>query len=294
MGSTPPPLVEELLARCSFPVPQTAVFCAVSGGADSLALLVLACASGCRVTAMHVDHGLRPGSAREAGAVKAACDRFGAVFVSHRVAVAPGSNLEARARRARYGVLPTGVMTGHTADDRAETMLLNLLRGSGAAGLAALGPSPRRPLLALRRGETVALCGQLGLEALQDPSNSDPRFRRNRVRNELLPLLAAIAERDVVPLLTRLGGHLDELDQLVGALARELDACRVADLVGAPPAVAAQALRSWLRQHSDAELHPPDAATVARVLAVARGQARATEIGGGRRVSRRGGRLVLE
>ena len=100
------PLVADLLARCSFPPAGAVATCAVSGGADSLSLLVLAVAAGCEVTAVHVDHGLRDGSAAEAGVVADLAARVGAGFRSERVSVAPGPNLEARARAARYGVLP--------------------------------------------------------------------------------------------------------------------------------------------------------------------------------------------
>ena len=80
-------------------------------------------------------------------------------------------------------------MTGHTADDQAETVLLNLLRGAALDGLAGMDPG-RRPLRRLRRAETRALCAELDLTPVADPSNDDPAFRRNRVRHELLPLLA--------------------------------------------------------------------------------------------------------
>ena len=208
-----PALVDELLTRCELPeLPerrrQPAVTCAVSGGADSLALLVLVRAAGFEATAVHVDHGLRAGSAAEADVVAAAAARFGAGFRAERVVIEPGPNLEARARAARYAVLPAGVLTGHTADDQAETVLLNLLRGSGLDGLAGMravpaGTGPRRPLLAIRRAETVALCTAFGLQPVADPSNADPAHRRNRIRHELLPLAAAIAERDVAALLAR-------------------------------------------------------------------------------------------
>src|SRR5207253_2660584 len=87
-----------LLTRCTFPAADTDVTCAVSGGADSLALLVLACAAGCRVTAVHVDHGLRPEAGDEAGVVAAAAAGLGAGFRAERAPVEPGPNLEARAR----------------------------------------------------------------------------------------------------------------------------------------------------------------------------------------------------
>src|SRR3954468_66893 len=178
-----------LLGRCRLPAAGTAVTCAVSGGADSLALLVLACAAGLDVAAVHVDHGLRPGSADEAPVVASAAARFGARFRAERVDVGDGPNLEARARAARYAVLPPDVLTGHTADDQAETVLVNLLRGAGIDGLAGMRQDGRRPLLGLRRRETRALCEQLGLPPVEDPSNDDARFVRNRVRHELLPLM---------------------------------------------------------------------------------------------------------
>ena len=242
--------------------------------------------AGCRVTAVHVDHGLRPGSAGEADVVRQAAARYGAAFRAERVDVAPGPNLEARARAARYAVLPPDVLTGHTADDQAETVLLNLLRGAGLDGLAGMR-SEGHPLLALRRAETEAVCRAEGLIPVVDPSNADPAHRRNRVRHELLPLLNDIAQRDVVPLLARQAALLrDEADALDAALPDPTDAARLA---AAPPAVARRAVRAWLTTD-----HPPDAATVERVLAVARGEAKATDAGRGRRVARTAKVLRLE
>lgn len=259
----------------------------MSGGADSLALLVLAVESGCAVTAVHVDHGLRPGSCAEADVVAAAARRFGAAFRAERVHVAAGSNLEARARAARYAVLPPDVLTGHTADDQAETMLLNLLRGAGRDGLAGLRPE-RHPLLELRRWETASLCAALGLEPVVDESNLDPRFRRNRVRHELLGLCADIADRDVVEVLARQAELLRDEGDLLDQLAGAIDPTAASALAGAPIPLARRRVRQWLREE-----HPPDAATVERVLAVARGEAVGTDIGGGRRVERHQGRLSL-
>jgi tRNA(Ile)-lysidine synthase len=281
-----------LLARCTFPEPGTAVTCAVSGGADSLALLVLATAAGCTVTAVHVDHGLRPGSDAEAEVVAAAAERYGAAFRAERAAVEPGPNLEARARAARYAVLPDGVLTGHTADDQAETVLLNLLRGSARSGLAGMA-RPGRPLLGLRRAETAALCAAEGLEPVVDPSNADPAHRRNRVRHEVLPLLDDVAQRDVVALLARQADLLAAEDDLLDRLAAVLDPTDGRALREAEPALARRAVRAWLRAGTGAE-HPVDAATVERVLAVAAGEAVAAEVGGGWRVARTEGRLRLE
>ncbi len=263
----------------------------MSGGADSLALLVLAVAAGCEVTAVHVDHGLRDGSAAEADVVRAVAAAVGAGFRRERVAVEPGPNLEARARAARYRVLPADVLTGHTADDQAETVLLNLLRGAGLDGLAGIAPGPRHPILALRRQETRALCQVMGLTPVDDPSNADPVHRRNRVRHELLPLLDAIVERDVAAVLARQAPLLRDEAELLDGLAAALDPTDARALAAAPVALARRALRRWLAAGCE---HPPDAATVERVLAVARGEAKAADVGRGRRVARTGQRLRIE
>jgi tRNA(Ile)-lysidine synthase len=288
-------LLDRLAARCDFPPPGHAVTCAVSGGADSLALLALAAHAGCRVTAVHVDHGLRPGSAAEAEVVRRAAERFGAAFRAESVRVAPGPNLEARARAARYAVLPPDVLTGHTADDQAETVLLNLLRGAGLDGLAGMDPA-RRPLRRLRRRETRALCAALGLSPVADDTNVDPAFRRNRVRHELIPLLDDIAGRDVVPVIARQADLLRDDAALLDELAAELDPRDARALAAAPPALARRAVRRWLREAGPGgeERHPPDAAATERVLSVARGEAVACEVAGGWRVARSRGRLRLE
>jgi tRNA(Ile)-lysidine synthase len=277
-----------LLGRCTFPAAGTPVVCAVSGGADSLALLTLAAAAGLSVTAVHVDHGLRPGSAAEADVVADAARTLGTAFRAERVAVAPGPNLEARARAARRAVLGADAATGHTMDDQAETVLVNLLRGAGSDGLAAMAPGPRHPILGLRRSETHALCAAGGLLPAADPTNDDPRFVRNRVRHELLPLCAAIAGRDIVPVLARQAGVLAEESSLLDALARTLDPTDARSLASAPGALGRRAARRWLRAGGP---YPPDLAAVDRVLAVARGEARATEVAPATRVRRSGGRL---
>jgi len=277
-----------LLDRCTFPAPGSTAVAAVSGGADSLALLALAVDAGLRVTAVHVDHGLRPGSADEADAVRAAAVELGAAFRAERVEVERGPNLEARARAARQAALPPGAMTGHTADDQAETVLLNLVRGAGTDGLAAMRQGPTKPILALRRSETRALCAARGFTPLEDPSNADPAHRRNRMRHEVLPLLDDVAARDVAAVLARGASLLAEDAALLDCLAERIDPTDAAALAEAPPALARRALRRLLGGD-----HPPDAAAVGRVLAVARGERLATEVAGGLRVRRTAGRLVL-
>ena len=279
----------DLLARCAFPSPGATVDCAVSGGPDSLALLVLAVEAGLMVTAGHVDHGLRPGSDAEGERVAVVADSLGAAAVSVTAMVGDGPNLEARAREARLDALPDGVLTGHTADDQAETVLLNLLRGSGVHGSAGIGDPGRRPLLGLRRSETRALCVACGLEPLDDPMNDDPRFVRNRIRNEVLPLLAEVSDRDPVPLLARHAGLAGEAVVLLDALIADIDPTDARTLAMLSPELARLALRGWLTGLLGGR--PPDAAAIDRVFDVAGGLVRATEVAGGLRIERSRGRL---
>ncbi|MGK2930690.1 MAG: tRNA lysidine(34) synthetase TilS [Acidimicrobiales bacterium] len=284
------PVRAELLTRCSFPPAGTAVTCAVSGGPDSLALLLLAAEAGLDVTAVHVDHGLRPESAGEAEVVAAAAGSVGARFRAERVEVGPGGDLEARARAARRTVLPPDTLYGHTADDQAETVLLALLRGAGLDGLRGMRPVGH-PILALRRSDTERVCADAGLVPVRDPSNHDVRFRRNRVRHELLPLLDDIAQRDVTTVVARTATVLLDDADFLDAASSPLDPTDAMALASAPPALARRALRRWLRE-LDAERHPPDADGIARVLAVARGEAVAAQIAGGIEVRRSRQRLV--
>ena len=163
--------------------------CALSGGPDSAALVALAVAADLDVRTVHVDHGLRPDSADDASTAQGIADRFGVPFRCERVELADGANLESRARAARRAAVGVGALTGHTADDQAETLLLRLLRGAGGAGLAAMSPGPTKPILALRRAETHELCTLLDLTVADDPTNTDRRFRRNRMRHDVIPLL---------------------------------------------------------------------------------------------------------
>lgn len=280
------PTATGLLARCEFPLEQP-LHCAVSGGADSLALLLLACRTERDVTAWHVDHGLRSDSADDYTFVYDIATQLGIDVVLRTVRVEPGPNLEARAREARFAALPTDVLTGHTADDQAETVLINLLRGSGTAGLAGM-QREGHPLIGLRRHETRALCQELGVTPLDDPMNQDDRFQRVRIRNEVMPLLGDVSKRDVVDVLVRQSQLLRDDDQFLDELAAMIDVQDAKAIAKAPIALARRAIRQWL-----ADPLPPNAATIERVLAVARGEATACDIGDGRQVRRSQQRLGI-
>ena len=285
--------MQALVARCVFPSAGEAVHVAVSGGPDSSALLVLATTAECRVTAHHVDHGLRSGSAAEAHLVASLAERFGADFVAHTAAVEPGPNLEARARAARFAVLPEVIATGHTLDDRVETILLNLMRGAARSGLSAVAPSRRHPIAALRRSETHDLCRRLEINVVIDPSNLDPGHRRNRVRHEVLPLLDDIFERDVAPIIDRQASVMADEDELLDELAAAIDPTDAKGVAAAPVPLARRALRRWLIETAELE-HPPSGGSIDRVLAVACGDAIAAQIEGGRMIYRSGQRMRIE
>ncbi|MFW2335839.1 tRNA lysidine(34) synthetase TilS [Ilumatobacter sp.] len=281
--------LDELTARCAFPVAGTPVDCAFSGGPDSTALLILARHAALVVTAHHVDHGIRPESADEADRARSIAHQLGVAFRSHSVGVATGPNLEARAREARRAVLPPGALTGHTADDQAETVLLRLIRGSGSTGLSGIEPGPTHPLLRLRRWETSAVCENARIDAVHDASNERLDVWRNRVRGEVMPLLADIAGRDVTPILTRTAGLLRDESELLDELAAPIDPADARALGEVSPVLARRALRRWLTEGG----YPPDAAAIDRVMAVVRGEAVACELPGGRRVQRTDQRLRL-
>jgi len=275
-----------MLARSTFPS-NNHLQCAVSGGADSLALLMLACRTERSVTAWHVDHGLRDNMANEYHFVRQIAESLDATVELRTVHIGPGANLEARAREARFAVLPGDVLTGHTADDQAETTLINLLRGAGTAGLAGMRRD-RHPLLGLRRSETRRLCAALGVLPLHDPMNDESRFQRVRVREELMPLLVDISKRDIVDVLVRQAELLRDDDDLLDELAAMIDVTDAKALSAAPIALARRAVRQWL-----ANPLPPDASTIERVLAVAHGDAAGCDVGAGRQVRRSRQRLGL-
>jgi len=290
-------------ARFDAPGLAAPVVVGCSGGADSVALLALACDAGLAPVAVHVDHGVRRDSDAEAAAVAEVAERLGARFAARSVRIDPGGNLEARARDARHAALDDArraagasmVLLGHTQDDQAETVVLNLLRGAaspGLAGMAAARGTVARPLLGMRRAETRAICDALALPVLDDPMNADPAFRRVAVRTSVLPLLSEVAGRDLVPVLARQAEVLRDESEFLDALATAAwpgDAGPVAAALAAMPAVLARrAVREFLGPP------PPSRAEVERVLDVARGVARATELAGGRVVRRTSGRLVVD
>lgn len=207
--------------------PETSIGLAVSGGPDSLALLLLAAETRpLQVEAATVDHALRPESRAEAEMVGQLCERIG---VPHAILTAeweqkPETAIQERARIMRYRLLGdwarerglTALATAHHVDDQAETLLMRLARGSGVKGLAGLRPVGRaangsiaivRPLLGWRHSELEAVCASAGADPIQDPSNEDEQFERVRVRKAL-----AIADWIAPAAIAASAGHLAEAD----------------------------------------------------------------------------------
>jgi len=287
------------VSRAHLPERGESVDLAVSGGPDSLGLLLLALEAGLVVRVHHVDHHARAASADDADFVAALCERLDVAFVRHDVIVDPGPNFEARARAARRAVLPDGVLTGHTMDDLAETVLLNMLRGAGLDGLSPMVDDPSKPLRDIRRSALHDYVAARGLAARHDETNDSADHLRNRVRHELVPLMRDLAGRDVVALLARQAAlmhdervWLDLLGAGDGVALADAD-CR--ELRDWPTARLRRWLRAQLRGDDRGDgTHPPTAEEVQRAIDVVRGDAVAAQLSGGRRLSRTGQHLTLE
>jgi len=288
----------------------------LSGGADSVALtcalLELRERLGLRVAAAHLNHRIRGlESDRDEEFVRAMCARLGVELIVERAeelgASISSANLEERAREVRREFLGRAadrvgadfVALGHHRDDQAETVLMRLMRGAGAAGMAAMaerGPGKLiRPMLSISRAEIRGFLDARGIVFVEDSSNSSRDILRNRIRAELLPLL----EREYAPglggRLAELAGEMRSLDELVAAIAaRELDAMRVRggalDLSGfgaLNPAVQAVAIRRYLsgRMGSLRKISRAHVAAV-RQLALEGGPSGSIDLPGGWRAER--------
>lgn len=252
---------------------------AVSGGQDSMALTALLLdlqpLHGWRLKLWHGDHGWRPDAARQAGELTRWARSQGLDLRLDRADPVAGS--EAAARDWRYGRLAaaaletdcTHVVTGHTASDRAETVLLNLARGSHLRGLASLGASRpldpaanrlqlARPLLIFDRSDTGRLCRERDLPVWPDSSNADPRFARNRLRAEVMPVLEALhpgASRRISAQAERLEAQFEAetelLDLALAGLRQGEDTVRLPRrrLASLAPASQRRLLHHWLRRH---------------------------------------------
>jgi len=275
MAAAPPP---DLVSRFRLDLESVAgpdparLALAVSGGPDSLALLLLAHAAFPeRVKAATVDHGLRAEGAAEAEAVARLCGEIGVPHHSLAARVEPaGEGLQAAARSARYAALAGWMdmeglgllLTAHHADDQAETLLMRLNRGSGVAGLAgvrAAGAVPGtggrlrlcRPLLGWRRSELLAVVASAGVEAALDPSNADERFDRARLRRRLgeAPWLDPAALARSAALLAEAEAALDwAAGPLFAARAEAADEAVILRPNGLPPELLRRLVLRCLRQ----------------------------------------------
>ncbi|WP_251454342.1 tRNA lysidine(34) synthetase TilS [Microbacterium sp. Marseille-Q6648] len=209
--------------------PGGRILVALSGGPDSLALAAAVAFEAPKrqlaAAAVTVDHGLQPGSAEVAATAAAQARALGLDARVVRVDVGSAGGPEAAARTARYAALAAvahdldaaAILTGHTLDDQAETVLLGLARGSGAASLQGMAPRSDldgipllRPLLEVRRTTTRAACAAGGLDPWDDPHNLDPAFARVRVRRTVLPVLEDELGPGVAEALARTAAQLRE------------------------------------------------------------------------------------
>ena len=285
--------------------PAETVDVAVSGGADSLALVEAAAHAGGRVRALIVDHGLQAGSADVAEAAAQQARKLGAGEAEVlTVEVTGGGGLEAAARRARYAALrgrAAGlVLLGHTRDDQAETVLLGLGRGSGPrsiAGMKPFDPPWGRPLLAVPRSATRAACTVLGVEPWEDPHNADPRFTRVRLRTEVLPLLEDVLSGGVAAALARTAAQLredtDALDTLADRLRGDEPTLDAKALEGVPAALRRRVIRRWLLDGGACDLTDAHLRSIDALVGEWRGQG-GVWLPGSLVVERTHGRLALK
>jgi tRNA(Ile)-lysidine synthase len=233
---------DEFADRVASRLPSVPIVVALSGGADSAALAWAVVSADVRARAISIDHGL-PGSAALMESARAVASRLG---LEHDVVPGPArSESETDLRVARLAALESAaepdevIVTAHTMDDQAETVLGNVLRGAGTAGLAGI-PGRRdrwmRPLLDVRRSETRAIAAEIGLPYSDDPQNEDLSIRRNRLRLEALPSLAEAFNPALVEALARLGWAAGSDDAVLERRARRVPVREVSDGVLVPAA----------------------------------------------------------
>ncbi|KQW08212.1 tRNA(Ile)-lysidine synthetase [Leifsonia sp. Root4] len=295
------------------------VLVGLSGGADSLAMAAAtafeAPRAGARAGAVIVDHGLQAGS--DAVAERAAEQARGLgldpVLVM-RVDVDGGAGgPEAAARAARYDAFEralgetgaVGILLAHTLDDQAETVLLGLARGSGPTSMHGMAPRSGRylrPLLGIRRGDTVQFCADSGIEPWHDPHNADPAYARVRVRQSVLPVLETELGPGVAEALARTAEQLREdsaaLDEMVLEFIEEICepaeagiAVSVAALAANPAALRQRVIRFVVQSEFGVSLDRAHTLSVARLVTDWHGQ-KALNLPG-IRVERNAGLLVF-
>lgn len=278
------------------------VLAAVSGGADSLALAAALAFVRPGSGALVVDHVLQPGSAEVAARAADQCRSLGLdaqVLASARASggAVPfggrkgGGGPEAAARALRYGLLEEAagdavVLLGHTRDDQAESVLLGLVRGSGARALSGMAPVRgryRRPFLDLPRAVVRKACAEAGLVPHEDPHNEDPAYARVRVRQLL-------ADLDVTEGLARSAALLREDADALDALTSPTD--DVAALAALHPALRSRALKRWAEERCGRSLTAAHVQALRALVEDWHGQGPVALPGGGR-VHRDGGRLAF-
>lgn len=261
--------VKRTIAAYDMLRPEEPVLVALSGGADSVALLRVLCELDYPVRAFHLNHCLRGAeSDRDEAFCRALCARLGVGLTVERVDVAAaarerGRGVEETARRIRYARLHDAaqggkVATAHTADDNLETVLFHLVRGTGPKGLAGIPPvrgQVIRPLLGVERAQVEAYLASLGQDFVTDSTNADDAYTRNRIRHTVVPVLRDL-QPSVAQAVTRLGKLLRQDEDCLTAMAQEClaqaarpdGAWDIAPLRQAHPAVRSRALRRLLEQ----------------------------------------------
>ena len=239
--------------------PGDTIVCAVSGGADSMALLwamyLLKEEWRLDLSAAHFNHHLRGAeSDRDEAFVREFCAGYGIPLHVGSAEVKPGrKGLEAAAREARYAFLrslPGKIATAHTADDNAETVLLHLVRGTGLKGLGGIMPKNGdviRPMLSVTRAQVEELLEEYAVDHISDSSNETDAFLRNRLRHHVMPLLTQENPR-IAENLSAMALRLRQDEEALSQIARQHAPIGVEDLRQQPPAIRARALEAFLKE----------------------------------------------
>ena len=282
--------------------PGERVVCAVSGGADSMALLfglyLLKDKLGICLSAAHFNHNLRGDeSDADEAFVREFCHRYDISLFVGSGSVSPGKKgLEAAAREARYAffeTLPGKIATAHTADDNAETVLLHLIRGTGLKGLGAIAPQRDRiirPMLSITRQEVLDFLAEYHVRYREDSSNSTDQFLRNRLRHHVMPLLKEENPR-LAENLSAMALRLRQDEEALAALSRSEPDVEV--LRAMVPALRSRALEQFLKETGVKE---PEAAHITQLEALVFSEkpSASARFPGGVTISRQYGRLVAE
>ena len=253
--------IERAVLECKLDTAYEKVIIGFSGGADSSALLHYFAKRAKRVACVHINHMIRGAEAdRDEAFCRATCEKYGIEFICHRIdipkiATERGQGIEETARQERYRVFYSelerlgfdAILTAHNANDNAESVIFNLVRGSGANGISGIKPingRVLRPLLYATREQIIEYCSRNGIEYVTDSTNADTDYTRNYIRHKVIPSLSEL-NPSLLDAILRLSTALRSDEELISSLAQDFVAEKCKD--GKIPPEAIQELHESVR-----------------------------------------------